>query len=134
MGRLKLLQPQKLLRRHRLLPLRKLPPRKLLPQPQRLPPQPNTQRGIAHRQPKRQPQRSQQPKHQPQSSHPQTVHQQVATVMRAVLNASLSLETARQRSTLTACLVEEIPCNLGGRAMTTSASAKLAETFSYKRG
>merc|ERR1712216_110586 len=119
---------------HRLLPLRKLPLRKLLQQPQRLPPQPNTQRGIAHRQPKRQPQRSQQPKRQPQSSHPQTVRQQVAIVMRAVLNASLSLETTRQRSILIACLVEEIPCNLGGHAMTTSASAKLAETFLYKRG
>merc|ERR1712216_874987 len=114
---------------HRLLPLRKLPLRKLLQQPQRLPPQPNTQRGIAHRQPKRQPLRSHQPKRQPQ-----TVRQQVAIVMRAVLNASLSLETTRQRSILIACLVEEIPCNLGGHAMTTSASAKLAETFLYKRG
>merc|ERR1711939_1200211 len=80
---LKLLQPQKRrLKRRRLLPLRKQPPRKLLPQPQRLPPQPNTQRGIALKQPKRQPQRSQQLSSQPQSS-----HQQVATVMRAVLNA-----------------------------------------------
>merc|ERR1711959_475755 len=122
--RLKLLLPRKLqLKPHKLLPLLKLLLLKLQQQQRRLKLPQNTQRRIAHRQPKRQRQRS-----QPQRLLLRIPHQLVESATLVVKNAKLSLAITRQRSILTACLVEEIPCSHGGHAILTSfASANDAE-------
>jgi len=52
--------------------------------------------------------------------------------MQVVNLASLSLEIPRQRLIPTARLVEEAPCNLGGRATRTFANAPAAEIFLCK--
>jgi len=52
--------------------------------------------------------------------------------MQVVNLASLSLEIPRQRLIPTARLVEEAPCNLGGRATRTFANAPAAKMFLCK--
>merc|ERR1712147_508918 len=74
-------------------------------------------------------QRSQRHKHQRQS--PLRVLLEV-NVMQVVNLASLSLEIPRQRLIPTARLVEETPCNLGGRATRTFANAPAAKMFLCK--
>merc|ERR1711904_535992 len=92
---------------------------KLQQQQRRLKLPQNTQRRIAHRQPNSQPQRI--------LLRIPHLHQLVESATLVVKNAKLSLATIRQRSILTACLVEETPCSHGGHATTTSASANDAE-------
>merc|ERR1712078_703850 len=109
---------------HKLLPLLKLLLLKLQQPQRRLKLPQNTQRRIAHRQPNSQRQRSQPQRLLLRIPH---LHQLVESATLVVKNAKLYLATTRQRSILTACLVEETPCSHGGHATTTSASANDAE-------